>query len=205
MSFPIYRREQPEHPAWRIHRLDPLLGHEYIEIDRVRIESPGRPQGVEWTAARRRNAVVIIPRLADGRFLLIRQERYPVQLTLWEFPAGMIDDQDGRETAETILAYAERELAEETAHRLPAGGILEPLGHYFSSPGFWDEHAYLFLADRVEPPAGDGGVPLGEGNETIHEARPFTAAELRQMIASGEIVDANTLACWARLSARGWV
>lgn len=205
MAFPIYRRDQPEHPTWQIHRLDPLLGHEYIEIDRVRIHSPGRPEGVEWTAARRRNAVVIIPRLADGRFLLIRQERYPVQLTLWEFPAGMIDDQQRREESATILAYAARELAEETAHRLPQGGEFQPLGHYFSSPGFWDEHAYLFLADRVEPLPMVGNQSLGEGNETIHEARAFTAAALRQMVADGEIVDANTLAAWARLSARGLV
>ena len=47
------------------------------------------------------------------------------------------------------------------------------MGCFFSSPGFTDEHSYLFLARGVVPsPAG----PSHDENEAIHECRPFTLA-----------------------------
>jgi 8-oxo-dGTP pyrophosphatase MutT (NUDIX family) len=153
------------------------------------------------TVARRKNAVIVAPRLADGRYLLIHQERYPIQRTLWEFPAGQIDEPGRAAEPAVIAATVARELAEETGHRLdPQAGRLVPLGYYFSSQGFTDEHGYLFLADGVVP--GPAAGPLGEGDERIHEARAFSSAEVEGMIAAGEIVDANTLAAYARLKAR---
>jgi hypothetical protein len=48
------------------------------------------------------------------------------------------------------------------------------------------------------------GPELDE-HEAITECRAFTGEELRAMIASGEIRDANTLAAFARLVAMGLV
>jgi 8-oxo-dGTP pyrophosphatase MutT (NUDIX family) len=56
-------------------------------------------------------AVVIVPLLDDGRLVLERQHRYPLDRVLLEFPAGKIDP------GEPPFACIVRELAEETGYR----------------------------------------------------------------------------------------
>ncbi len=145
---------------------------------------------------------MVAPQLADKRFLLIRQERYPIQRVIWEFPAGQIDDRDNCDDSEVILATARRELEEETGHRLAADAEMQSLGYFFSSQGFTDEHAYLFLAQEVE--ATEKG-PSPDPSENILDCQPFTLSEIRERIAKNEIVDANTLATFARLCALGLI
>ena len=53
-------------------------------------------------------AVMIVAVLDDGRVVLERQYRYPVQAVMIEFPAGKLD------AGEASLACAQRELLEET-------------------------------------------------------------------------------------------
>ena len=132
---------------------------------------------------------------ADGKLVLIRQERIPIRATIWEVPAGQVDDK-----GEEIAAVALRELREETGFELAEGGNLIPLGDYFTSPGFTDELGYFFLARPVRECA--AGHSRDE-SELILDCRAFSAEEVRGMIASNEIRDANTLAICARLLARG--
>jgi ADP-ribose pyrophosphatase len=131
--------------------------------------------------------------------ILIRQERIPIRAAIWEVPAGQIDDSSGTDDAE-IAAVALRELREETGFGLAEGGELIPLGDYFTSPGFTDEQGYFFLARPVRECA--EGHSRDE-SESILECRAFSPEELREMIASNEIRDANTLAICARLLSRG--
>lgn len=200
-DFPVYRRRADAAPGWETVSSHTAFDNPYIRIEEVRLRTPTHVEGdLRWTIARRKSGVVIAPRLKDGRFLLIHQERYPIERTLWEFPAGQIDDLDGRERHEVILDTARRELEEETNHRVPEGGLV-PLGYFFCSQGFTDEHCYLFLADGVEPL--EDRATLGEGGEAIHEVRAVESAELRAMIARHEIVDGNTLSACARMQAMG--
>ena len=85
-----------------------------------------------------------------GRLLLIRQERIPIREALWEFPAGQIDSPEEKDDA-AIRATAERELREESGYELGPQSELIAMGCFFSSPGFTDEHSYLFLARGVVP------------------------------------------------------
>ena len=114
-------------------------------------------------------------------------------------PAGQIDNADEADPA-AIGAVALRELREETGYALGAAGELLPLGHFFSSPGFTDEHAYLFLARGVEMTS-EGHAH--EESEAISDCRAFRPVEIARMIAANEIRDANTLSVCARLVARG--
>jgi ADP-ribose pyrophosphatase len=132
---------------------------------------------------------------ADGRFILVRQERVPIRATIWEFPAGQIDDTSD---PDAIRATGLRELTEEAGYELAPGGELISLGHYFPSCGFTDEHSHLVLARPVVPAAG-GAKP--DAAESITECRAFSTDEFRAMIASGEIRDANTLSAFARMVA----
>jgi 8-oxo-dGTP pyrophosphatase MutT (NUDIX family) len=163
------------------------------------IRSPARRAPRSWTVVRRKRAVVIAPTTADGKILLIRQERIPIRAAIWEVPAGQIDE-DSDTDPDGIAAVALRELREETGFELSEGGELIPLGDYFSSPGFTDEQGYFFLARPVrECPAGHSR----DESESILDCRTFTPEEVRAMIASNEIRDANTLAICARLLSRG--
>ena len=56
-----------------------------------------------------------------------------------------------------IWEVARRELREETGYELVPGAELVPLGHYFTSPGFTDEHCYFFLARPVRKAAAGAG------------------------------------------------
>ena len=66
-------------------------------------------------------AVVIPPQLADGRLLLLAQDRFAVGETVLEFPTGTL------EPGEAPLACARREPIEETG--VP-GGPLASTGDY---------------------------------------------------------------------------
>lgn len=172
----------------------------YVQIEVCPFLTPARPeQPVTWTVAHRKSAIAVAPVTEDGRFLLIHQERLPVMRSLWEFPAGQIDEPE--ETRENIIATLQRELEEEAGCEfLPETEII-PLGWFFGSQGFTSEHVYLFLAKPVRQVR----APQPIGGEHIGEVKAFTAEELRSMVASGEIQDALTLALFARMTARNLI
>jgi ADP-ribose pyrophosphatase len=186
--------------GWQRSAETTLFTHRYIRLEEVTYRTPDREGEVTWVVSRRPAGAIVAPRLPDGRFLMIRQERYPVQRILWEFPAGLIDDPTFRDDFSVIEAAALRELEEETGHRLAPEARLVSLGHYFSSAGFTDEHGYLFLAESVEP-TGEGLRP--DAGENILEVRPFSVGEIREAIRRNELVDANSLSIFARLCALG--
>jgi 8-oxo-dGTP pyrophosphatase MutT (NUDIX family) len=175
----------------------------YIQIERADYLTPGRPHKlIPWTVAHRKAAVAIAPVLEDGRYLLISQERLPVQDSLWEFPAGQIDSEETPDPHQTIIDTALTELREEAGVILhPDRGTLRPLGYFLPSQGFTTEHVYLFRAE----PVCVVGQPEPEDSEHISAVRPVSAEELRRMIAANEITNALTLALYARMSAQGLI
>jgi 8-oxo-dGTP pyrophosphatase MutT (NUDIX family) len=172
----------------------------HLEVVTDTVRTPTRPQPRSWTVVHRKAAVIIAPMTVDGKLLLIRQERVPIRAAIWEMPAGQIDNGEAGDDA--IRKVALRELREETGYDLAPGGELIALGHYFASPGFTDEHGYLFLARPIEH--GARGNDHGEG-ESILDCHAFRVSEIRQMIADNEIRDANTLGICARLAAHGFI
>ncbi len=194
MAFHDFIRDEN---GWQTSGDETLLTTPYVSVHRVTVTSPTRPEPFPWTVTHRKAAVVVAPLTAAGEFLLVRQERVPIRATIWEFPAGQIDD---HAEEDAIRATGLRELREESGHELAPGGELIPLGHYFPSAGFTDELSHLLLARPVVP------SPQGhehDESEAITECRAFAPTEFRAMIASGEIRDANTLAAFARMVALG--
>jgi len=183
--------------GWSVVAGETQFANPYVEVHRATVTSPTRPEPFTWTVVHRKGAVVVAPMTADGRFILVRQERVPIRATIWEFPAGQIDDTSD---PDAIRATGLRELTEEAGYELAPGGELISLGHYFPSCGFTDEHSHLVLARPVVPAAG-GAKP--DAAESITECRAFSTDEFRAMIASGEIRDANTLSAFARMVAMG--
>jgi ADP-ribose pyrophosphatase len=184
--------------SWEIVSSKTCFEDKNVAVVSEEIRSPARREPRSWTVVRRKRAVVVAPMTAEGRLILIRQERIPIRAAIWEVPAGQIDDES--EEPDEIAAVALRELREETGFELADGGDLIPLGDYFTSPGFTDERGYFYLARPVRESA--AGHSHDE-SESILDCRTFSPEELRDMIASNEIRDANTLAICARLLARG--
>jgi ADP-ribose pyrophosphatase len=185
--------------GWEVVATKSCFKDKNVEIVEEKVRSPEKSEPRSWTVARRKRAVLIAAMTAEGKLILIRQERIPIRAAIWEVPAGQIDNESETD-ADEIAAVALRELREETGFELAEGGDLIELGDYFTSPGFTDERGYCFLARPVRECA-EGHSR--EESESILDCRAFSPAELRDMIASGEIRDANTLAICSRLLARG--
>ncbi len=169
----------------------------HLEVHHLVLSSPARREPFPWTVCHRKGAVVVVPITPAGEFVLVRQERVPIRATIWEFPAGQIDQESEHDQA-AIRATGLRELREESGYELATGGEVLSLGYFFPSAGFTDEHSHLLLARPVVvSPLGDAP----DASEAITECRTFPGGDLRSMIASGEIRDANTLAAFARLVA----
>ncbi len=102
--------------------------------------SDGRPHVRQ--IIRHPGAVVVLPRLDDGRVVLIRNHRAAVGRRLLELPAGTL------ESGEDPVSAAHRELAEETGYR---ARFMHWLTSFFASPGILDEKMHLYLATGLEP------------------------------------------------------
>ena len=187
--------------GWQILEINSRFKNPYIEVFQEKVILPGESRVRNWTVVRRKQAVVIAPVTSEGKYVLIHQARIPVRKFLWELPAGQIDGSLEPEMA-LIRETALREMTEETGYSLLPEGELTYLGHYYSSQGYSDETPHLFLARPVQP-TGLGHQP--EESESILESREFSLTELRSMIAESVIQDANTLALFARLFAKGFI
>lgn len=119
----------------------------------------------------------VLPVLADGRVLLIRQYRPALGAMLWEIPAGRL------EPGESPEACVHRELAEEAG--LLAGRLV-PLGGLWSAAGFCDEHVALFAAFDLQ------AVPLAPEPDEIIEPVVMPLNEALRLLFQGEIRDAKT-------------
>jgi 8-oxo-dGTP pyrophosphatase MutT (NUDIX family) len=183
---------------WKTISSERHFANRNLEVVTDRVQTPARSDPRSWTIVHRKPAVVVAPVTRDGKIILIRQERIPIEQAIWEMPSGQIDDHDADE--DKIKNTALREVREETGYELGPNGALISLGYFFSSPGFTDERGYFFLARPVQP-CTEG--PDREEGESILDCRGFNSEEIRRMIADNEICDANTLGICAMLAARG--
>jgi ADP-ribose pyrophosphatase len=186
--------------GWETQSSETHFANKNLEVVTDTVRTPTRSKPCPWTTVHRKAAVIIAPMTSEGKILLLKQERIPIRAAIWEMPAGQIEGASEVDKKE-IEATALRELQEETGYELAPGGELIALGHFFSSPGFTDEHGYFFLARPVLPST----KPEHDETESILECRAFSVAELQRMINENEIRDANTLGMCARLAAAGFL
>ncbi len=186
-----------ENDRWQTISSVSHFANDHVAVVTELVRTPTRLQPREWTVVKRKSAVVVAPLTVDGSIVLIRQERIAIRDTIWEMPAGQVDELCGTGSFKDV---ALRELREETGYELAENGELVFLGDFFSSAGFTDERAFLFLAKSVR--RSTRGHAHDE-TEAILECREFPPDAIRTMIADNEIRDANTLSVFARLMARG--
>ena len=149
-----------------------------IEVDDVEYPS-GRPSVRE--VARHSGGAVILPVLPDGRIVMIRQHRYPLDAFIWELPAGKLN------RGEDPLDCAKRELEEETGHLASEWTLLNSI---YTTPGFCDEVLHIFMARGLTD--APGGRKPEEGEETM-TVNVVTLDEALRMVDAMEIRDGKSI------------
>ena len=125
-------------------------------------------------------AVGIVPLTDDGRVIVERQFRYPLNRVITEIPAGKLDS-----LTEDRLCAAKRELEEETGYT--ATDWLD-LGDYYPAAAYCDERITLYLAR---------GLSQGQRHLDEDEFLNFEAVPLEDLVAQimdGTITDGKTQA-----------
>ena len=125
-------------------------------------------------------AVAVVPLTDDGKVIVERQFRYPLDCVITEIPAGKLDSK-----SEDRLSAAKRELQEETGYT--AEEWID-LGDYYPAAAYTDERISLYLAK---------GLKLGERNLDEDEFLNVVAVDLEELVAdvlNGTITDGKTQA-----------
>jgi ADP-ribose pyrophosphatase len=151
----------------------------------LQVETIQLPKGGTLHAeiVRHPGSVVIVPITDTGDVVLVRQYRHAIGREVWELPAGSL------QPGEDVEAAALRECHEETG-LVPRR--LERLGAFFPTPGYCDEEMNFYRAAGLREPTADERAEQDEDEDI--ETRPFTLAELRAMLAAGELIDLKTVA-----------
>jgi len=152
-----------------------------VRRDVVVEPSPRRGDRIEAVreVVRHTGSVVLLPVFPDGRILLVRQYRYPVDDFLWELPAGRI------EPGESPRAAAQRELLEETGY---TGRRFTRVLKLFPTPGFVSEMMLFYVVRGLR-----AGRAQPEADEAL-AGKKFTLAELWRMMRRGTLRDAKSVA-----------
>ncbi|MBC8192749.1 MAG: NUDIX domain-containing protein [Candidatus Marinimicrobia bacterium] len=134
------------------------------EVQRALIQHPG--------------ISVMLPVLDSDRLVLVNQYRYGAQTYLWEIPAGTIN------VGEDPLHCAQRELEEEIGYKALKWN---PIAACYSSPHYSSEMIHAFVAENLVK------TEKNLDDDEVIEVRVFTRDEVKEMIRSGQIIDAKTL------------
>jgi len=123
-------------------------------------------------------AVAIVPMLDDGRIIVEKQFRYPLNSVITEIPAGKLDYKD-----EDRLEAAKRELREETGY---TADKWTDIGIYYPAAAYTDEKITIYLAQGLHK----GEQDLDEDEFLFVEA--VSLDELVNDVLCGKITDGKT-------------
>ena len=123
-------------------------------------------------------AVVVVPLLANGDVLMVRQFRYPVGREFLELPAGKIDP------GEEVLTCGQRELLEETGYAAQDWKFLTTIHPCI---GYSDERILIYLAQGMT----EHGHQRDEDEFLENVQMPLGTA--MEMVRDGRISDVKTI------------
>lgn len=161
-----------------------VFENDWMEVREDHVINPGGGENQYGYVHFKNRAVAILPMDSDNNTWLVGQQRYTLGEWSWELPMG------GAPLDETPLAAAIRELKEETG--LSADSWTEFM-RLHTSNSITDEFAVVFLAEGLTE-----GEPEFEETEDL-EIRKLPLADAVEMVISGEITDAISVAALLRL------
>jgi 8-oxo-dGTP pyrophosphatase MutT (NUDIX family) len=150
----------------------------WLSVREDQIIHPNGDEGI-YSVIDTNPAVFIVAMNIDKEILLNKQFRYTTGQNTWEIPAGSTDGGDKLESAK-------RELEEESGYI--SKNIIQ-IGEFQSSNGISSEIGYTYLATELEF---TGNSKTEE--EAISKVEFYTIDKIKEMIKSGELNDALSLA-----------
>jgi ADP-ribose pyrophosphatase len=148
-----------------------------LKLYRDEVEFPDKHKSAR-EVVEHSGGVSVLAENEDGKVILIKQYRYPVDEVIYEIPAGKL------ELDEEPAECAARELREETGY---SAQKFNKIFEFFPTPGYSTETIYIYQAEELN----FVGRELEEG-EYI-EVVPKTRTELKELLQSGKIKDSKTL------------
>ncbi len=149
-----------------------------LEVYKDYVEINGHRE--TWDFFHHGGGAAVIPVTNDGKIIMVKQYRNALDRYTIEIPGGVLDGAD--EPGENCVR---RELEEETGFR---SGKIEKLINLRSLAAFTDEKTQVFVATDLVPT--QQHLDVGEDIELVE----YSVEELKEMIFSGEIEDAKTVA-----------
>ncbi|MTV82905.1 NUDIX hydrolase [Secundilactobacillus folii] len=131
-------------------------------------------------------AVAVMAVTDEQKMILVRQWRAPIGKTTLEIPAGKLDSRDGDQPEHAAIRELNEEIRLHPLH-------LQRVAGFYSSVGFSDEYMTLYVVTGLQPVESE--LPRDKGENLGIQA--YSLADLKQMVANGEIEDAKTvMAVW---------
>ena len=174
--------------VWEEISTEHIVQDEWIDFRRSAFRYPDGTVWQPYYSFTRRNYAVVVASDENGRFLCVRQFRQGIRQVTTEFPAGAIEQEDGKKPAEAALHAAQRELREET------GYVSDCWRHLLTIPSsatVSDNYAWLFAADRCRKAAGQELDAM-----ELLRVETHTADEIDAMLVSGTFQQSVHALAW---------
>ena len=172
-----------EHLVERRVRSESVYDGDFLQIRRDDVALPGGHHATREYVVHP-GAVMIVPFADDGRLVVERQHRYPLDRVLIEFPAGKLDPD------ETTLQCGQRELREETGFSAREWAFA---GRMHNAPAYSTEFIEVWFARGLVA----GPQQLDDGESV--EVQLMEEGALFELAARGELTDAKTMVGLLRL------
>ncbi len=150
---------------------------EILHIKKDLVSLPNKDTAIR-EVVRHIGAVCVVPVTEDGKVVMERQFRYPIDQVISEIPAGKLDFHD-----EDRLLAAKRELREETGF---TADTWVDMGIYYPAAAYSDEKITMYLAT---------GLKKGEqclDDDEFLDVELIPIEELVKRIIDGDITDGKT-------------
>lgn len=154
-----------------------IFDGEVVHLFKDTVELPNGKKATR-EAIRHIGAVAVVPVTDEGKVIIERQFRYPLNRVITEIPAGKLESR-----TEDRLAAAKRELEEETGY---TADEWTELGTYCPAAAYCDEVITIYLAKGLHK----GTRKLDE--DEFLNIREVSLEELVKDIMQGKIADGKT-------------
>ena len=152
-----------------------------VDIYQDRMQLPdGSEENFDFI--KHKGAAAVIPVMDDGRIIMVRQYRNAIDQYTLEIPAGGLDGAD-----EPTKVAAHRELEEETGYRADMEDV-EFLLTLYTTVAFCNEKIDIYVARNLTK------TQQHLDDDEFIDVGFYTPEELKDMVLSGKIVDAKTIA-----------
>jgi 8-oxo-dGTP pyrophosphatase MutT (NUDIX family) len=172
---------QPYKMNWKTLHSEYISQHQYFTARKDTCEMPDGKIVDAYYVVELPTSVCALAITEDGKVLLAKQYRHPLETSLIELPGGFVDAGEEPDTA------IGRELLEETGHEFSS---IEYVGRVAANPGVLTGFTHLYLAQGGKKVAAQSL----DHNEEI-EVLQMPVEEVRAMLLNNEIVQALHVSC----------